>query len=409
MKKLFHMKKFKISTIPFLFASVFLIAGIWGDCFVRLSSGAADLLTAVLRFDFDGVIAARTEIDDASYEALSYHDTLLDIDSIRNNLLGTRLVRKGDSTVVKADSGSLIGPSRRLGDSEIGELVSRFRKLEDVSEENGAEFLYCFAPIKELYETAPSNTDNYSRENCSRFLAKLRETGIPVLDLSEALRDSGIRDEDVFFRTDNHWKPYCGFAAAAAICGELSARYGFAYDLQTADIANYRVVNYPDWFLGSSGKKAGTYFTWYGADDFELITPGFETSLEERVPMENRVREGPFEETVLDLHNMKKDYYHADPYAVYSGGNYTLQVFRNRLNPDGKKILMIRDSFACTVAPFLALQAGELHLSDMRRFTGEKINAETYIRQIHPDYVLVLYGGIGRISGSSGKYDFFAG
>ncbi len=403
------MKKFKINAIPFLFASVFLIAGIWGDCFARLSSGAADLLAAVFHLDFDGVIAARTEIDDASNEALSYHDALLDIDSIRNNLLGTRLVQKEDSTVVKAESGSLIGPSRLLDDSQIGELASRFRKLEDVSEENGAEFLYCFAPIKELYETAPSNTDNYSRENCGRFLAKLREAGVPVLDLSEALKDSGIREEDVFFHTDNHWKPYCGFVAAAAICGELSSRYGFSYDRKAADIGNYRIENYPDWFLGSSGKKVGTYFTWYGADDFELITPAFETSLEERVPLEDRVREGSFEETVLDLHNMKKDYYHADPYAVYSGGNYSLQIFRNRLNPDGKKVLMIRDSFACPVAPFLALQTGELHLSDMRTFAGQKINAETYIREIHPDYVLVLYGGIGRISGAHGKYDFFDG
>lgn len=87
-----------------------------------------------------------------------------------------------------------------------------------------------------------------------------------------------------------------------------------------------------------------------------------------------------------------------------------MQIMYNNLNPKGKKILMIRDSFSCVVAPFLSLQTSELHICDMRDFeyyVGDKLNAEEYIKQIAPDYVIVLYSGVSNFEESHGKYDFF--
>ena len=87
-----------------------------------------------------------------------------------------------------------------------------------------------------------------------------------------------------------------------------------------------------------------------------------------------------------------------------------MQIMRNNLNPNGKKILMIRDSFACVIAPFLSLQTSELHICDMRnneKIVGDKLNAEEYIKQIAPDYVIVLYSGVSNFEESHGKYDFF--
>ena len=57
------------------------------------------------------------------------------------------------------------------------------------------------------------------------------------------------------------------------------------------------------------GKKVGTFFTWHGADDFELITPKFETSFIEEQPMKGEKREGSFEESLLFMENMRKDLY----------------------------------------------------------------------------------------------------
>ena len=96
-------------------------------------------------------------------------------------------------------------------------------------------------------------------------------------------------------------------------------------------------------------------------------------------------------------------------YSIY-GGNYRLQIIKNQLIKNGKKILMIRDSFAMTVGSFLATQVEEIHLCDVRSndvCVGEKINIKEYISQIKPDIVIVLYSGAYSKENSVGYYDFF--
>ena len=206
--------------------------------------------------------------------------------------------------------------------------------------------------------------------------------------------------------TDSHWKPRCGFIANSYLCEELNRLYGFSYNKKYIDISNYNIKNYENLFLGCWGKKTGTYFTWDGADDFELITPRFETNLLLEEPLKNVKKEGAFEDTVLYLENLEKDYYNKESYAVYNGGNRQLQIVKNHLNPNGKRVLIVRDSFACVVTPFLALQTSELHICDVRKHQdGEKINVEDYIKKTNPDYVIVLYAGVKKPSNS--LYDFF--
>ncbi|MBR3241274.1 MAG: hypothetical protein IKF90_01060 [Parasporobacterium sp.] len=404
------MKKFNINSLLFIAIMIFIIIGICGTCFTRLKWGTIDMLAAMKHFNFTGIVNAKKTIDDVSSEELSYHDLMMDIESLRNNLLGTRVIFKDDTTVVKADSGSLIGPVNQLSRSEIAEVVSCIQELKEVSEENGANFLYCAAPAKEQYEQAPSNIKNYSKENMELFINELQESQIPVIDFSKSLGENGINDSNLFYQTDHHWTARSGFVASVAICEELSSRYGFSYNKQYTDLNNYSITCYPNWFLGSKGRKVGTFFTWQGADDFELITPLFDTDFTELQPYKNEIREGSFEETVLFTQNLEKDYYHKITYATYSGGDFRLQIMKNNTNPGGKKILLVRSSFACVVAPFLALQTSELHICDMRDkeyYVGAKINLKEYIQEIKPDYVIVLYSSVYRMKGSAGRYDFF--
>ena len=404
------MKKFNVNSILFLFAVAFIAAGIRGNCWTKLKKNTKEMFSALRHVNMEEVLKTRTAIDKNSMEALSYHDRLMDLDSLRKNLLGTRVVIKDGEFIIRYDSGSLGGAFSRLEDDEIAEVTARIQEVKNVSEENGARFLFCAAPNKALYETFPANTENYEKENFDRFLAGLRASEIPVLDFRNTFKENNVAAQDIFYYTDHHWRSRSGFLACSAICRELSARYGFEYDAFYTDLDNYSVSLYQDWFLGSFGKKTGRFFTWNSPDDFELITPKFETDMREEQPFKKEIREGTFEKTVLFMGNMEKDYYHKNTYAVYSGGDFRLQIMKNNLNPDGKKILVIRDSFACTVTPFLALQTSELHLCDVRNFkyfVGDKMNIAEYIRVIRPDYVLILYNSIASMRESDGQYDFF--
>ena len=404
------MKKFNKNIITFIFCMIFTFVGLLSTNFYsELIPAIDDFVSGTEEISYR-LIKFREKFEHACEKGLLYNDSLVDINSLKENFLGTRVILKDDGDVVKSDSGSLIQPEPQIKKSDIDKIVHEINKLKTVSENNGAKFLYCMAPSKELYEVAPPNIENHGYENRKKFLSSLSESKIPCVDLSKALKEYGVKDSEIFYYTDHHWTARSGFTANKIICEELNKRYGFEYIPQYTDINNYNIVNYPDWFLGSKGKKAGLFFSGKGADDFELITPKFKTDLIEEQPFKGQIRKGNFENTIIYKENLEKNYHHTSLYATYGGGDFRLQIIKNNLNPDGKKILIIRDSFASVVTPFLSQQTSELHICDLRDFSGmigDKINVEEYIKDTKPDYVLILYTGITNSDFFHDKFNFF--
>ena len=404
------MKKFNKNILVFVFCAVFVTVGIWGGCFKQLKAKTVDLAKGIIHGNLSSISEYKNAVDDISNKQLSYHDGMMDLNSVKENILGTRVVKKEDSTIVKADSGSLICPAELVPQSDITKMIDSVAKLKTISEQNGAGFLYCAAPRKEYYETAPANINNNFKQKYTAFLSQLKQNNIPYLDYVAALGRNNLSDNSIYYNTDHHWTAYAGFVAAKTLCEELESKYGFSYNQSYADINQYNIKTYRNWFLGSRGKKVGTFFTWKGADDFDLITPKFKTDMTQVQPFKGEVRNGDFKDTVLYMDNLRKSFYKLSAYATYSGGDFRLQIMKNNLNKNGKKILLIRDSYACVVAPFLSLQTSELHICDMRNssyYVGDKINAKDYIKKIKPDYVVVLYSDVTTLAEANGKFNFF--
>ncbi|MBE6828310.1 MAG: hypothetical protein E7514_06865 [Ruminococcaceae bacterium] len=403
-------RKFNANIIVFVFFAVFVAFGLYGDCLKSVKDTAKDSFEHLKSKDSTAVQSFIDGVDKVTTEQLSYHDMLMDINSVKYLLTNTRVVHKDDTVVARADSGSLIGVIPEMSDSQLNEVTEKIEGLKNKAEESGAKFLYFAAPCKEMYEKAPSNVKTYALQNFDSFIQKLNERKIPCCDLRAALSESGIEQENYFYITDHHWRPTTGFAMTGAICRELDSRYGFPYDAEKLKIENYTVNNYEKWFLGSKGKKVGTYFTPSGADDFQIIIPKFDTLLHEDVPYSNVSRSGDFETiSYYKDHCRTKDWYGKNPYAAYSGGNFRLQIIKNELANNGKKVLLIRDSFACTVSPFLSMQTAELHIIDIRDFVtyeGERFSVFDYIDRNKFDYIIVLYSSVKEMTTSDSMYLF---
>ena len=141
-----------------------------------------------------------------------------------------------------------------------------------------------------------------------------------------------------------------------------------------------------DWFLGSQGKRVGTLFA--GTDDFELLTPAFDTRFTFSVPSEGVERTGTMEQTILFPQRVaQRDYYGGNPYTYYGGGDYDLLTIENHLNPGGPRILLVRDSMACAVTPFLACACSRLVQVDTRSYEGD---VALLAQELGVDMVLVL-------------------
>lgn len=394
------MKKIDKNIIIFILAFVIILFGLLNADFADRLANSIDKFTQNFteKDSFEAFAEFTDDVEAASSQGLSYHKEFVDINSAVNKNMGTVVVTKDNLSVVKSKTGYLSYVREKIPDETLSIRAKSMKSLYEISKDNNADFLYIMAPAKGYYMEYPENIEDYNKENCDAFLLELEKENVPYYSLIEQMEKEGITEEELFFVTDHHWKPEYAFWAAGKVADELLKRYDFDYAKDKLNIENYNQEVYEDWFLGSQGKKIGQYFTELGVDDITLITPKFDTDFSVRYAGNPETIRGSFEEVLIHKGNIEvKDFYEKNPYAVYLGGDYREQIIENNKNENGKKVLILKDSFACAFAPFFANVTSGTHLLDMRdfdEFKGEKIDVEKYIESEQPDIVIVMYNGV---------------
>ena len=374
------MKRFRYSMLLFFAAAVFVAVGLISR---PLLSGVKP---ASVRLVQTGDVDTFIDNVDTASKNLSYKGRLIDLYSLWYRATDTREVVKEDATVLRLDNDFLAFQPQIADGETLTEMADACTQLKDITDRLDIPLLYVMAPNKLSLSEGGSNP---VADNLDEFAALLGQRSIPVLDLRDSMAAQGLTMENAFFHTDHHWLPETGLWAAGEIAGALKL------DTALLQPENYSTQIYPDLFLGSEGKKVGRFFTPLGLDDFSVITPDFETQL--TVNDYTGTKTGGFADTLLVEKNLHTaDPYLANPYVMYTGGDYPLQTIENHTMEDGDTVLVIRDSYACAVTPFLALTAGEVHTVDVRYWTGTE-TADTileYVEVLQPDHVVVLYAGV---------------
>ena len=304
-------------------------------------------------------------------------------------LSGRTVVEDADPrySVVKLTDGTLTFVNDQALDvSGHGRSVVR---LSRALEKRDIPLLYVQAPqkLQSGDPRLPDGVSDYGNDYADQILAVLEEQGVAALDLRETLAACGRDWSSLFFRTDHHWKPEAAFFAWQALTDELEERYGLAADPALTDPANWDTRVLEHFFLGSQGKRVGSLYA--GVDDIELWVPTFHTNFTYSIPIYDMERTGPFEESLLFPERVEeRDYFGGNPYTLYAGGDYPMGRIYNEVHPEGKRILLLRDSYACALTPFLALSCGALITIDLRYFHDDLLS---YVDWLEPDVVLVMY------------------
>ena len=308
-------------------------------------------------------------------------------------LSGRRLIQDAveGNTVAKLSTGALnfvnFGSPTVPGE-DVAARAENTAELARALEAQGVPYLYVAAPqkLQRGVQLLPEGLTEGGNAYCDAYLENLALLGVDYLDLRPAFEGNGIYSS-WFFRTDHHWKPEGAFLAWQYLTGILEEDYGIATDPAYTDAANYDQVVYEDYFLGSQGKRVGTLYA--GTDDIVEYIPKFETDFTYECPSYPFTRTGPFEESLLFPERVaERDWFNGNPYTLYAGGDYPLATITNHRNPEGKKIVLLRESFSCAMTPFLALSCSELTTIDLRYFQGDL--TET-LEEIDPDLVVILY------------------
>ncbi|MGP1569359.1 MAG: alginate O-acetyltransferase AlgX-related protein [Eubacteriales bacterium] len=280
-------------------------------------------------------------------------------------------------------------------DKKDDEVEAAFLKVQTLKKELDASdipFLYVQAPFKlsGAKNDLPKTRNDFSDYNVDKFLNLLKENNIDYIDLRKCLRENGKTPKELFYDTDHHWKIETAFDATNLIEKKLNEDYGFSIDEKYSNIDNFKQKITKKCFLGSMGRRTGMIYA--GLDDFNLITPDFDTdyTLTQIENGNETVYNGSFEKAILSseyVSDKKFDPY-LNRYAVYHGDNEQL-VFKNNLVNKGK-VMIIKDSFGIPVYSFLSLGVNEVRALDLRLF---KFSVSEYAMKHKPDIVLLMYNG----------------
>lgn len=326
----------------------------------------------------------------------------INLNGLFQKMVGTTIVRDpGGSNVYRLNNGQLM---YNLKKQDMRGYAKHVNRIYLYAKEKGVDFLYVQLPFKiESNDEMPPGTVTHGNENADNLVKLLKEKDVPVLDIREKIQQENYEYSDLFFRTDHHWKPSTALWAAGLIADRVSADYGFQYSPKIYDIQNYHIKTYEDWFLGSMGKRTGYWYS--GIDDFDVITPKFETSFQFWADSRSGVleRQGAFDQALLDQRKIKKkDYFDVNTYAGYTGGDYKLNVVKNLMVENNKSILLVRDSFSCAMMPYLALLPETLTTIDMRHY--KEMSVAQYLDTCENDLLIIAYNPSAF---SQKQFDFF--
>ena len=321
----------------------------------------------------------------------------VNLNGLMAHIMGQRYMNKR----VKLDNGHLTYIFKKRNATRS---AAQMTKLYNKQKEKGKDFLFVLAPIQvpKYEDLLPAGYTDYSNQNADDLLGMLDENGVPTLDLREAMRNDGIDHSNAFFVTDHHWKMETGFWAYTKIIERLEeAGEMDPIASMYTDLDEYEIEVYKDYFLGSHGKRTGSYFA--GVDDFSIINPKFETDMSLEISSIGLNKQGRFADLSFDYSKLRLDYFSSNPYGAFSYGNRDMKNYRNSRAPVDLKIMTIGDSFSRVPFAFLTLVFGTCDQLDMRHYKGD---FEEYYSKYDPDVVIVLINP-SQIPGKSLTYDYF--
>lgn len=277
---------------------------------------------------------------------------------------------------------------------EIARRTIAFSKNVETSQK---KFIYLMPPDKYIEGITKFPTGipyNYANETADNFLEELKKSNISTIDLRDGLNNSGIPDDEIFFKTDHHWRIPTVFWEYGKLVEKLNNDYGLKLDESGfyRNKENYNIIKYNNVYIGSMGRKAGVYYS--GIDDFTLIYPKFKTDYEfyAKTGDQESKLQGRFEDALLAVYplRVRKDTYalEADKYFSYLYGNQGVVHVKNKEVLDGPKFLFIKDSLTVPLAAFLSTVSSDIYLIDPRYYKEDIVD---FAKQVDVDFVFMAF------------------
>lgn len=219
-----------------------------------------------------------------------------------------------------------------------------------------------------LSDKLPKNAyDNRINMIMDEVWTQLDNSDVDICDTRDALKSH--KDEYIYYRTDHHQTALGSYYVYDALKDYLG--------YETSQHDTYKKVELTESFYGTSWSNASLISAKPDIIEKYIPSNGNCRTITE-FPNENKSIEGMYFTDRL----VQKD-----KYSVYLDGNHALTKIR-AYNESGRKLAIIKDSYAHSLAPFLAADFEEITLIDLRYYDGDVAG---YLKKNKISDVLVLY------------------
>jgi len=279
----------------------------------------------------------KTKINRYTTEYLIFNRAIAQAGIFSDFLLGSKIL---PNEVIDLGDGYLAQQPKKPKES-VDAFVQKVVYFKHILDSIGIPLVFA------MYPRVLCDKDNFINQAKLELMEKISKIGVPVIDLTKECRHS------LFYKTDHHWRAKTSIWAGQAISKKLNELYSFDLNVELLDTNNFTEKLATKW-LGSIGEKV---IPLYGKENFYTYSPKYATNISWLLFHNNKLFQssGSFDSLyhfVSDTIENKGAYGTAYPSSNFSQNNNL---------PDGKKILLIGDSYNNPLSKFLALVFKEVY------------------------------------------------
>ena len=248
---------------------------------------------------------------------------------------------------------------------QISKNLQALEKFVGKAKQN-ADLHVMMVPTKSwiLREKLPAFAPHYKEQKFYDALQQKLEKEDVLISVEPVL--DAHKEEEIYYRTDHHWTTLGAWYAyeqyTKAVGGDLQRAQGKK---------KFRCISKD--FYGTTYAKINYARQ---ADKIEIYEPADKLRVVYNMG-EKKTK------TLYDVSFLKT----ADQYSVFTGGNQAVLQITGGIK-NGKTLLLIKDSFANSILPFLAEDYEKLVVVDLRQLN---VSGDRLLEMFSPTDILILY------------------
>lgn len=291
-----------------------------------------------------------------------FRDFFIGVKSDTERLIG----KKDINGVYIGDDGYLMEKFQKPSKEKMDEIIKSFDTFYGLEKDINKNIAIVPNAVEILKDKLPKNSTDESQK---KYIDNLKNSLVDKFNFIDVYKElENHKDENIYYKTDHHWTTEGAYYGYRAIMEGLGCTPKNKEDFSINKVTND--------FYGTLYSKGG--FRHLDGDDINVYVPKGNTDV-----LVNYVEEDKKATTFYDLDALNGK----DKYALFFGGNHSV-VKINTPCENGKKLLIIKDSYANSLVPFLSQDFSSISMVDLRYYNGDIYE---FIKENQVDNVLFLY------------------